>query len=283
MAITYHAGRRIQGLSTEGVSTATLTNAEDSGSWSNNGSLSVTSGELQVRLGGSNAGRALRDITSVNSSSWVMRWKWEQNGNQVNTSPNDMRCMIGLFANNGSFGGNNPKYGTQGGSKVGMYMDVGHIHFLVFSGTDPSTQTRSNAMITYSGAPFTKYCEIIRNGSTFTLNIYDSSTFTGTKLTRSVTSGGYSDLRYIGGQAGWYGGGGGINADMTEIALYDGITSVVEETQRPINVQSGSRWEETDTRKIYYRDDIDFKELDGANATNYRSASWYEQLSGETP
>ena len=80
MAITYHAGRRIQGLSTEGVSTATLTNAEDSGSWSNNGSLSVTSGELQVRLGGSNAGRALRDITSVNSSSWVMRWKWEQNG-----------------------------------------------------------------------------------------------------------------------------------------------------------------------------------------------------------
>ena len=49
------------------------------------------------------------------------------------------------------------------------------------------------------------------------------------------------------------------------------------------NVQVGSRYEETDTRKIYYRDDIDFKELDGNEATNYRSASWYEQLSGETP
>lgn len=49
------------------------------------------------------------------------------------------------------------------------------------------------------------------------------------------------------------------------------------------NVQVGSRYEETDTRKMYYRDDVDFKELDGNEATNYRSDSWYEQLSGETP
>jgi len=49
------------------------------------------------------------------------------------------------------------------------------------------------------------------------------------------------------------------------------------------NAQVGSRAEITDTRKIYYRDDLDFKELDGAEATNYRSESWYEQLSGETP
>ena len=49
------------------------------------------------------------------------------------------------------------------------------------------------------------------------------------------------------------------------------------------NAQVGSRFEETDTRKIYYRDDVDFKELDGNEATNYRSESWYEQLSGETP
>ena len=52
---------------------------------------------------------------------------------------------------------------------------------------------------------------------------------------------------------------------------------------KPTNVQVGSRYEETDTRKIYYRDDVDFKELDGADAVNYRSESWFEQLSGETP
>ena len=48
------------------------------------------------------------------------------------------------------------------------------------------------------------------------------------------------------------------------------------------NAQVGSRAEITDTRKIYYRDDVDFKEL-GVTPTNYRSESWYEQLSGETP
>ena len=49
------------------------------------------------------------------------------------------------------------------------------------------------------------------------------------------------------------------------------------------NAQVGSRAEITDTRKMYHRDDVDFKEENGNEATNYRSASWYEQLSGETP
>ena len=48
------------------------------------------------------------------------------------------------------------------------------------------------------------------------------------------------------------------------------------------NSQVGSRAEIIDTRKIYYRDDVDFKEL-GTLPVNYRSDSWYEQLSGETP
>ncbi len=48
------------------------------------------------------------------------------------------------------------------------------------------------------------------------------------------------------------------------------------------NAQVGSRAEITDTRKIYYRDDISFKEL-GTLPVNYRSESWYEQLTGETP
>tara|TARA_X000001382_G_scaffold130799_1_gene127007 strand:+ start:173 stop:916 length:744 start_codon:yes stop_codon:yes gene_type:complete len=62
------------------------------------------------------------------------------------------------------------------------------------------------------------------------------------------------------------------------------LTSKLELTDdKPTNVQVGSRYEETDTRKIYYRDDIDFKELDGATPTNYRKDSWYEQLTGETP
>ena len=255
MAITYQAGRRIQGLAYV-TQTATLTNAEDSGSWTGSGSLSITSGELQVRLGGSNAGVAQRDITSVDSSSWVMRWKWEQTGTQTNASPNDMRCMIGLASNAGSFGGNSPTYGSTSGDHIGMYMDVGHIHFVAFNGTTPSAQSTSSSMINFTGAPFTKYCEIIRDGSSFTLNIFDSSTFTGTKLTRSLTYSGMTSLRYIGGQAGWYGGGGGIQANMSEITFYDGITSAMPTGDaKPTNVQVGSRFEETDTRKMYHFED----------------------------
>ena len=271
MAITYHAGRRIQGLEYV-TQTATLTNAEDSGSWTGSGSLSITSGELQVRLGGSNAGVAQRDITSVNSSSWVMRWKWEQTGTQTNASPNDMRCMIGLASNAGSFGGNSPTYGSTSGDHIGMYMDVGHIHFVAFNGTTPSAQSTSSSMINFTGAPFTKYCEIIRDGSSFTLNIFDSSTFTGTKLTRSLSYTGMTSLRYIGGQAGWYGGGGGIQANMSEITFYDGITSAMPTGDvKPTNVQTGSRFEETDTRKMYhYEAGSVIETLDSTNGT----ASW---------
>ena len=53
-------------------------------------------------------------------------------------------------------------------------------------------------------------------------------------------------------------------------------------TSFPTNVQVGSRAEITDSRKIYYRDDISFKEL-GTLPVNYRKNSWYEQLTGETP
>ena len=49
------------------------------------------------------------------------------------------------------------------------------------------------------------------------------------------------------------------------------------------NVQVGSRFEETDTRKMYHLDDVDWKEENDGNIPNFRSASWYEQLSGETP
>ena len=47
-------------------------NMEDSGSWSGSGSLSVANGQIQVRLGGSNAGVSKRDYGTANidSSNW---------------------------------------------------------------------------------------------------------------------------------------------------------------------------------------------------------------------
>ena len=47
------------------------------------------------------------------------------------------------------------------------------------------------------------------------------------------------------------------------------------------NNQLGSRFEETDTRKIYYTDDIGWKEI--GQTLEFRKDSWYEHITGETP
>ena len=265
MTITYHAGRRIQGTNSErtglnsGSTTASpdATNMEDSGSWSGDGSLSVANGQIQVRLGGSNAGRAKRDYGTANidTSKWVMRFKWVQNGTQTLSSPNDMRCIIGLSSSDGSFGGNAPTYGTTTQDMVGMYLDVGHVHLVGIDNTaSPSGQPTADSLLNFDtaggGSGFTRYVEIKRNGDSFTLNIFTSSSFTGTPISSTKTISNIGSLRYVGASAGWYGGGGGINADISEIAFYNGVSSVT--TLLPPNLQDGTRFEETDTRKIYY-------------------------------
>jgi hypothetical protein len=52
---------------------------------------------------------------------------------------------------------------------------------------------------------------------------------------------------------------------------------------KPTNVQTGSRFEETDTRNILIKDDVGWKDIYDKDLSNFRSESWYEQLSGETP
>jgi len=80
-----------------------------------------------------------------------------------------------------------------------------------------------------------------------------------------------------------YEGGGVANflSGSNLTVLGSEITPVAAITFAP-NAQVGSRAEITDTRKIYYRDDISFKEL-GTLPVNYRKDTWYEQLTGETP
>ena len=74
-----------------------------------------------------------------------------------------------------------------------------------------------------------------------------------------------------------------LAGDLTTDSNLTVLGSDITPSTFPTNVQVGSRAEITDTRKIYYRDDIDFKEVNGADAVNYRKDTWYEQLTGETP
>jgi hypothetical protein len=52
---------------------------------------------------------------------------------------------------------------------------------------------------------------------------------------------------------------------------------------KPTNVQLVSRFEETDTSNIYYKDSIGWKDSHDQEILNFRYDSFYEQLTGETP
>ena len=81
----------------------------------------------------------------------------------------------------------------------------------------------------------------------------------------------------------YYGQDGASGGGASPYATTNFGKAIQQSIEKPSNVQAGIRLEETDTRKIYYKDDIDWKEENDGTIPNFRSASWYEQLSGETP
>ena len=107
----------------------------------------------------------------------------------------------------------------------------------------------------------------------------DPSYSTSIEKVTGTCSASITGLRYIK----CCGSGGSLattafQGDVYDAEFYNNYNSVPSNT-----VQVGSIYEETNTRKMYHLDDVDWKEENGNEATNYRSASWYEQLSGETP
>ena len=65
-----------------------------------------------------------------------------------------------------------------------------------------------------------------------------------------------------------------VSGYIDDVKIYDGVTSVVEGDAKPTNVQVGSRWEETDTRKMYHYETepnviIDFDAGGEATASNW--------------
>ena len=131
------------------------------------------------------------------------------------------------------------------------------------------------------------YCELKRTSSTTIESRMWTGGYDGTLLSSAEDSVSNSDIANVTGlryvkmsniKASQ--GGSVITGTIDDIEFYNGVSSL---SSKPTNVQAGSRFEETDTRKMYHRDDVDWKEENSNEATNYRSASWYEQLSGETP
>ena len=285
MAITYHAGRRVQGLSTDIVETATYTDDFDTDDWDNMSSrinVNTTTEKLDFAMYRDGANdSAVHDlgVGNVSDTKWVLRWK--MNFTAVYASGNGNRLWFGLSSL--------PQTTAQNSAQDSIMMYQNHDFNDSFSASYsngsgmPQTNTETPDYAT--GTDY--YCELKRTSSTTIESRMWTGGYDGTLLSSAEDSVSNSDIANVTGlryvkmsniKASQ--GGSVITGTIDDIEFYNGVSSL---SSKPTNVQAGSRFEETDTRKMYHRDDVDFKEENGNEATNYRSASWYEQLSGETP
>ena len=272
MAITYHAGRRIQGLSTDYNTTPTETNdfsttATESKSGS---SISIHGGVLggdYVPTGSSQCSTVDPLGTTLSNTSWVARFKLTINA-ITNPSAETNLASIGFFATNGASGSGNEDsivmafWNNSSGSKE---IRLGYTNnSFPASLTDKVTFTKQMAVETL-------YIELVRISDTSCkASLYSDSGYSSLieSQTLSISAGVCTNLRYFGGKN-WNRSAltGAHDIDVDDLYIWNNTsTSPLLPKSALINVQVGSRLEETDSRKIYFRM--------GANA--YVSADWYE-------
>jgi len=248
MTITYHAGNRIQAVSSDWDTTSNIT-------WSTTGKVGWDiSGTSISRTGSAGWGTSKiqsTDTFTVGNGKFIIEFSGnadDNNSTMLGFNKGTLGYYIGSPANQNDF-----SIYMAGGSQVEVY-ESGSKNY--DSGGSRNASDRYRIEVDNSGV--VKYYLQAGGTGSFVLKYTSSSTASGTYFI----------------QANAY-------ASTSEATVHS--KTVTLEENKPQNVVVGSRLEETDTRKIYYRDDIDFKELDGADAVNYRKDTWYEQLTGETP
>jgi len=286
MAITYHAGRRIQGLSTDTVETITFSDNSFTSGWDKAGTQIATnsgSGEIDwnARVNGTNHS-LVHDLQDELGSGVYLSTKYVAR----------FEITIDVIQSGGFSGGNNINFGFSGSDEsVGYDGTSQDFHGIKLShdGGGSGSYIIKHVAVNNSGigagtsfaetfTTQTYYVELVRDGDDFTTKLLDSnySVLTEEEST-TVTN---IQLQYFKiTEDDGFSSSANFSGTVDNIKIWNGVTSI---SSKPSNVQVGSRFEETDTRKIYYKDDVDFKEL-GVTPTNYRYDSWYEQLSGETP
>ena len=289
MTVTYHAGRRIQGLSdTSLVAHLKFNDDVTDSANSNNGTVTGTTTYVAGKVGKAFSFNGSSYVTLANESNFdfdrtdsfsVSFWM------KTSTSQ-DIKMLLGKSELNTT--------GWHVWLRQGSG-STGDIHFNL-TNTDATNELEvriqslatfddnwHHVVFTYDGT----------SDVTGVTGYFDNSVISNGTVSNTLTSSILNNLPVSIGDTP-NGGARDYTGSMDDVRIYSRELDQSEVTMiynsgtgtegtKPTNAQVGSRYEETDTRKMYYRDDIDFKELDGNEATNYRSASWYEQLSGETP
>ena len=255
MTITYHAGRRIQGLSTDIVETLTLNEDFSSDNWTDASTLiqvNTSTGVLDWDADSSSNQTSYRDLGSALSTSFVLRSKLVIDSISYSTS-DSVQIYLGLF--DSTSGANVAQDGFAFYIMADTSSSNGLKYRLRVEGAPSAIQnTAGEAQFSRTPSAETLYLELVRNGDTFTINLYSDSSFSANSLleSKSATEANVTGLQYLAVKNYLRGGSGGtLNGTWDDVKIYDGVSSL---SSKPTNVQSGSRFEETDTRKIYYLD-----------------------------
>ena len=288
MAITYHAGRRIQGLERTGSTPSTEEVNFGSGYTYNSSYFSATgSNGYTFTENASSIDQVMwKDLTtSVVGTQYVMRFPFTLTSFTGHTTNyNNHKQEIGLGASYGT--GEDPSHDFVG-LRYTQNQTTDKIDFQILA-RDGGTKTYSAAYsVAYSSisTPTTWYMEVIKDGDSYKLKVYEDEYVTQLGSTATVTQTGITGLRYFNHNIYTQSSNGVSNGSSTGYDIYDGITSVVATAGdvKPTNVQVGSRWEETDTRKMYHYNDTlsvtqDFDSNTGHTVNQTTVNGWYAEI-----
>ena len=254
MAITYHAGRRIQGATTDASASATTSGfAQTWGKDPSTSQFEVSGGKINFLDNTSSTGdRTWLDLQSiigsaVSTTQWVLRFKF--NFSTLTTGSHYYEFDAGLSdttVNN-----------MTSQNYIGVRVLPNESRDLWRPRTcDGSTNPRSG------GTDYTQeyatgvdyYAEIKRtSASNWSISLSTTNAYDGDLQDNSYTDAvGATGLRYFKfGDAVTNSGSGFTMQGVCDVLeFYNGVTTVPP--YPPANVQVGSRFEETDTRKIYH-------------------------------
>ncbi len=261
MAITYHAGRRIQGLEYTASNLTTSGFAQTWGKDPSNSQFEVSGGKINFLDNTSSTGdRTWLDLESiigsaVSTTQWVLRFKFNFSTLTSGTYYYEFDAGLSDTTVNNITAQN----------FIGVRVLPSNFNNLWRPRTcDGSTNPRSGATASIAQSFSTGtdyYCEIKRTSSSnWSISLSTTDAYDGDIQDNSYTDAGSSTgLRYFkfGDAVTNTGSGFTMQGVCDVLEFYNDTTTIVVASgdEKPTNVQAGSRFEETDTRKMYHKAD----------------------------
>ena len=248
------SGGRWQGSSTADIPTVSTLNATNgTTNWSADTSKLTKSGNTITfsATGASNDEEIYYDLTSTSDDKWTLRFKADFTSIGAGNNAQHQQLQFGIYDST------NPS-GNASGDAIMFYLssagNVSNAVNGVNGGTSDITST-NNTPIASSGSAVTYYIELQRTSSSaIQAKVFSDEYVTQVGSTLSKTGlSGITGLRYLMVRL-WSEGGAGNGAvgSVTDIKLYNNKSSTTTDEKTTLtNVPANTRYEETDTRKIY--------------------------------